>query len=267
MHLNIFKSNFSLFVLFSFLLSTLSCDQQKKANEESPGRPYEVEEINFSKTQKNCESNCAGLAISYPNLKDESFSAVNATIKKTIKEELLKYILESNGNQNIEDLSETFIASFEAFKKEFPDVKTPWSIEINADLNYTNRSFLSFSVNTYSYTGGAHPNGFIQYINIDSESGKQIEELSFFVNSEEKLKDLVERSFRKKHNIPDNGDLAESGFQFEDNAFALTSNYGFTKAGMVFYYNSYEIAPYAEGPTEIRIPFHELKGIYKHKTL
>ena len=262
-----FKSNFFVFVLLSFLIGTLSCDQQKKTEKESPGRTYEVEEINFTKTQRNCESNCAGIIITYPKLKDESYSEVNTSIKHIIKEELLKHILETDKDLNIEDLSESFIATFEDFKKEFPDVKTPWTIEINSDLNYVNRAFLSLSTDTYSYTGGAHPNRFVQYINIDPQSGKRIEELSFFINNEEKLKDLVERSFRKKYNIPQNGNLAEAGFQFEDNTFALTNNYGFSKAGMVFYYNSYEIAPYAEGPTEIRIPFHELKGIYKHKTL
>jgi hypothetical protein len=39
----------------------------------------------------------------------------------------------------------------------------------------------------------------------------------------------------------------------------MNDNYGFTTQGIVFVFNSYEIASYAEGPTEILIPYEKIR--------
>jgi hypothetical protein len=41
----------------------------------------------------------------------------------------------------------------------------------------------------------------------------------------------------------------------------LNDNFAVAKRGIIFYFNSYEIAPYAMGPTELLIPYAKLSGI------
>jgi hypothetical protein len=62
------------------------------------------------------------------------------------------------------------------------------------------------------------------------------------------------------------GDAADSaGVSSEELGppFTLNDNYGFRKEGIVFFYNVYEIGSYAEGPTEILIPYERLEGWLK----
>jgi hypothetical protein len=77
---------------------------------------------------------------------------------------------------------------------------------------------------------------------------------------EEKLTQLGEKAFRKERALTDTASLQKNYFEFPANKFTLNQNYGFTKEGIVFYYNSYEIAAYAAGPTEVIIPYEEIKG-------
>ena len=42
-----------------------------------------------------------------------------------------------------------------------------------------------------------------------------------------------------------------------------SKNFLLSPDGIKFYYNAYEIAPYAAGPTEITIPYESLKDILK----
>jgi hypothetical protein len=48
---------------------------------------------------------------------------------------------------------------------------------------------------------------------------------------------------------------------FENDQFFLPDNFAIVEEGITFFYNSYEIAPYAMGATELILRYDELKGI------
>jgi hypothetical protein len=45
---------------------------------------------------------------------------------------------------------------------------------------------------------------------------------------------------------------------FEGGKFALPENMGLTRDGVLLFYNSYEVAAYAEGETKFVIPYGKL---------
>jgi hypothetical protein len=53
----------------------------------------------------------------------------------------------------------------------------------------------------------------------------------------------------------------EGEFWFDNNKFHLNENFLFTKTGITFFYNEYEIACYACGTTEIEIPYKNIKSL------
>jgi hypothetical protein len=73
------------------------------------------------------------------------------------------------------------------------------------------------------------------------------------------LTNLGNKIFRQARQLADTASLSDNYFEFPEDKFQLNKNYGFKKEGIVFFYNSYEIAPYAAGPTEVVIPYEELK--------
>ena len=71
--------------------------------------------------------------------------------------------------------------------------------------------------------------------------------------------DFAEQKFREAHNISENEPINSTGFWFKDDTFSLPETVGFTKENIVFQYNQYDIASYAEGPIELTIPITEAK--------
>lgn len=212
------------------------------------------------------KSPCSVVVINYPQFAPGPalHGQINALIQKELSTILSDNIMEADGNESTEDLTRMFLQGYQEFKANFPESKTPWYLKLDVVVGRTDRSFISLSINHSSYTGGAHPNSTISYLNVSSE-GKLITELDFFVNSEAKLKDLAQKEFRKKYELAADQKLSDKGFLFENDEFQLSENYGFTSSGMIFYYNPYEIASYAEGPIALLIPYSDMAGIYKHK--
>ena len=77
------------------------------------------------------------------------------------------------------------------------------------------------------------------------------------------LTQIGDKIFRQAKQLSDTASLIDNYFEFPEDKFELNKNYGFKKEGIVFYYNNYEIAPYAAGPTEVLIPYNELKDWVK----
>nr|MCU0409966.1 RsiV family protein [Bacteroidales bacterium] len=78
---------------------------------------------------------------------------------------------------------------------------------------------------------------------------------------ENELNNTAEKIFRAEKQLSPDANLESEGFWFEGNKFYLNKNFGIKNDGLVFYFNSYEIAPYAMGPTEIKIPYATIKKL------
>ncbi|HKY62130.1 MAG TPA: RsiV family protein, partial [bacterium] len=76
---------------------------------------------------------------------------------------------------------------------------------------------------------------------------------------EEPIQALGEKAFRRARDLPAETDLNDAGFTFE-NGFRLNENFAAGPEGLIFYFNPYEVASYADGPTELLIPYSELKS-------
>ena len=50
---------------------------------------------------------------------------------------------------------------------------------------------------------------------------------------------------------------------FFNEDFDLPNNIGFNDEGIMFFYNVYDIASYADGITEFTVPYHTLEALLK----
>ena len=67
--------------------------------------------------------------------------------------------------------------------------------------------------------------------------------------------------FRKQEGLSPTQSL--ENYFFENQKFSLNTNFLITKKGLLFYYNSYEIRSYAEGPMELLVPYTAISGLLK----
>lgn len=138
-----------------------------------------------------------------------------------------------------------------------------WQMEAGFDISET-EEYVCLTSHGWAYTGGAHGNGFSFYHYFLKENGDELQ-LEEFTLDEETLLAIGEKYFREQQEIGPDVTFDEAGFWFENNVFFLNDNFYFTDQEMVFVYNSYEIAPYAAGVIDVRVPLSELEGVVKRE--
>ncbi|MEK7183608.1 MAG: RsiV family protein [Patescibacteria group bacterium] len=151
----------------------------------------------------------------------------------------------------------------------FMNLKRTVDIVYNIKLNQFH--LLTVGLDEYSYTGGAHSNQRMQYINID-RGGDQLLSLDDIIKPEH-LKVFLQ--YEKAQLLADNReslypevadeydalieDLAVLTSEQQLDTYGSDTNFFLTPTSIVTYYNSYDIAPYAAGPIFVEIPFTDIK--------
>ncbi|MCR9250743.1 MAG: DUF3298 and DUF4163 domain-containing protein [bacterium] len=254
-------------------------DQAAKNSDSSDGtttikdevKKEESEEISYSeasinKSFGNCADEskpCAKVVVTYPSYDGSNSKFVNKQINKRIATVLADYLPDTKVRTSDPDkVADMILADYEKFIKEYNDVSEKWNINVEAEISHINGNILSIAVQEKSYTGGAHGNTKLTYINYNWNSKKELSGKDLVTNWS-KLTKVAEKYFRKSKGYSDRDDLGEKGYFFENGKFELTKNIGLTKQGLNVYFNSYEIAPYVMGPSSITIPYSEISDILK----
>lgn len=139
-----------------------------------------------------------------------------------------------------------------------------WAVDVSNSIDETNSGYVQLSLNSWTYTGGAHGNGWSEDLLLDRESGRVLY-LSDFFTDIEALTNLAEPIFRGSQGLEMDASLEEAGYWFEGGVFHLNENFAFTNESIEFFYNTYEIAPYAAGPISLTIPLDQIKHLLKRK--
>lgn len=154
-----------------------------------------------------------------------------------------------------------YFDSLSQLEAQLSETDQLWDLEGSIEIKeYDN--FVELNLSAWSYTGGAHGNGFSSYELIDYDLGGVLH-LEDFIQDVPTFTLLAEKYFRAANDIAEGADLGELGFWFADNTFSCNENFYFDSNGMHFLYNSYEIAPYSAGPISFNIPLYELKPFLK----
>ncbi len=174
--------------------------------------------------------------------------------------EILKNAILIDGEQSIEDAARSFIDAYDEFAEDHSTglISAAWYKKAQARVINNTPLFLTLETAIDEYTGGAHGSHLTFYHNIDVQKSKKIALDELF--HDDKFVDFVkiaEKQFRKQENISVDYSLEEDFF-FEGGKFTLNDNFGLGKSSLIIYFNEYEIRPYAEGSTQIEIPYTDL---------
>ncbi|WP_373492937.1 PdaC/SigV domain-containing protein [Aquiflexum sp.] len=239
-------------IVFLFLISLLSCNVGTKK--------LDVKTEVFHR--KACHGdNCAELNLMYPFFVGEN--EVSIVLNILIEEKIIQTVdvQEEIKATGLEGAVANFLDSYVDFMVDFESTQD-WEIKLDAKVTYENEKIISIVFETYSFTGGAHPNSFRQYLNFDKQKNTKIDNNSMIID-EQKLLEMTESKFREIHQVKKDIPLKETEMFFldENDEFFLPSSIGFENDSLVLFYNSYEIGPYVMGTTEIKFAKSELIGI------
>lgn len=260
-------------ILFIFLLAACSSntDQPSPSQPTTPPPADRVEALSYEvrtveKKDPNCietAAQCTYIRFVYPEVVGGPARAKDA-INKAVIDFLLQGAEESQQFDTIDKAMDSFIANYRKFKNEFPDAPYNYTDDREVKIAYQSSGILSLDFNHTWFTGGAHPNLSRTLASYDATTGEKFK-LSELLIADYKLRldEFGEKRFREVRRLTADMNLSEAGFNFEGEKFTLNNNFYADKDGITFYFNPYEIAAYAAGPTEFTLSYSDIKLLIK----
>lgn len=248
------------------ILLALACAGCRKPPDPAAPSPLRFETRQYQRLFPGCgdkekrEEPCVTFRVSYP----EAIAAPTDAIRLHVNAEILAALHAKDAPHGFQAEAESLIDDFRKSREEFDDTSIAFYVRRSAEIHRSTAHILSIEVTDESYTGGAHPNAFRSYINLHPSTGLTLNLNELLApEAAPKLNALAETAFRRVRGIPVGRSFSEAGFTFPNGTFTLPRQWGATENGLIFYFNSYEIAPYSEGPTEFALPWSALREIIK----
>jgi hypothetical protein len=140
-----------------------------------------------------------------------------------------------------------------------------WEKTVSMAVVYNSSYMLCIEYLRYAYSGGAHGMTNISYDIIHLDQAKLLSYSDVFVEgADSTLSVLLTKQLRKDYQIPGDVSLKQAGF-FVDQVIPNHNIY-VDGNGIGFLFNSYEIAPYSQGATNIYLEFKQIKELVKMGT-
>jgi hypothetical protein len=210
--------------------------------------------IIFSEVNELYENN-AVVELNIPKAEGntEQSKAINKVIENHIAN-MLVFLEEPSDTLQLSYAINKFDSEFKRFKEEFEESSMVWDASFDGEVTYQSSELISIAINGYVNSGGAHGNSNVTFFNFDA-SGKRLSFNDIFEN-QDALTSLVNSYFEAETE-------GSNINYFFGEEFHLPANIGFNDEGVIFFYNVYEIASYADGITEFTIPFDEIDSYLK----
>lgn len=130
---------------------------------------------------------------------------------------------------------------------------------MKSNFIFNENDVLSYRVNITDNTGGAHGMHESYFLNFNALTGKVIHLDDIFTGDyEPALTQQLLAELEHMMKVKTQKDLEDLGF-FASDSLAPTENFYVTEKEICFYYNIYEIAPYAVGSLNVKIPFDAVR--------
>lgn len=184
------------------------------------------------------------------NIYDHCFDVRNDSSSVEVLLNSLKDMYLSNYRSSNADLYQEGAASFD------------WEKQKEVRILHNEKEVLSIEFYDYGFTGGAHGLSLTNFHVFDLKDGHLVTlEEVFRDDYTNDLRDIINSAARKKYHLQRNQPMTDAGFFVE--YLDPTPNFYITKDGMGFFYNQYEVAPFALGPIEIFVSYSDLVRILR----
>ena len=240
--------------------TTLSGDSQTQDKEAIVDVLYDISMEEIFVKDTNCRSelkDCSHILISFPVFNDIKYSRANLKINHLIADLVGYGDAESNSIVDIGLAANNIIKDYNSFKTDFPESSQIWHFRLKSGITFQDKEKISILFLSESFMGGAH--GSLNQIYLNFDSNGNILKGEDLIDNLDLFKSIAEKKFRIKKNIKEGETYSSVGFNFPNDKFRLAAHIGMSDNAYIIHYNSYEIAPYASGPTQLEIRFDELK--------
>ena len=207
--------------------------------------------------------------------KDSISEAVNYTLKQTFFGDLYaklapRTFVDTIASSLIGDYRRDVLESYRTDVENgvIPENMPKWynyDFRITSTLEKGRDSIWNYQMTTFQYTGGAHPNTWSKWVNIDALTGRPLEKDETFATADKAeirrliLEKIIEATNERLETdtVTSLEGLHANGVLLDEDVF-IPENFLLKDYEVTFLYNPYEIAPYYMGQFELHIPNDEI---------
>lgn len=176
--------------------------------------------------------------------------------------DILKQYADAYANDYRHDLEPTFLQESKKLTEDGEHVNTrSWYAyykQLDSKILYYEKNLLIYKINYSENTGGAHGMYTTTFVNFDLSRKKMIHLGDLFEGEyQDELSDCIWDQLMTDHHAKSRDELENLGYGVT-NEITATENFYLSDKGITFYYNVYDIAPYAMGPVSVTIPFSKV---------
>lgn len=207
---------------------------------------------------------CILFQIEYPVITGKVDQAIAQVINKNIKADILEMAMGAENAESFQAFIDELSGSYDSLINDFDDYAQSWGFEINSDILFQHQNFISVATSVFTYTGGAHPNNSQVYRSYDLRTGQAIRLDNILQEGyAAALNNAAEIEFRMLKEIPPSESLESAGYWLKEGVFQLNNNFAIINQSLMFYFNPYEIGPYALGATELELKLSDYGALIK----
>lgn len=166
----------------------------------------------------------------------------------------LPYTNSKNFNDKIENIKNKYLN----FLEVGINTDTQYSLIISYDVFEYTEDILSFKINTSVFLGGAHPNSYIDTIVYDFKKDKEIFLEEILESTLEEISNLCKEKIIKENLLKE----YYVDYMVKDGLKPISKNFkrfAIEKNCIIFFFEKYQIAPYAAGEFSVSLDKNVIK--------
>lgn len=200
--------------------------------------------------------------ITYPVVAGAAAGRLNPVIQRWLGARCPEPQARTQSFNDVRSCAAAYLTACQSMKTELAGQDPAFGCTLDAlsDVRLDAAGMLSVVYTTYAYTGGAHGNTVVSYLNLDLHSGRALSMDDLLDHPVPgRLTALIETAMRHDRHIAATRSLEQAGFlvgklPMPDDALALPQ-------GLLFTYQSYTVAPYVMGQPSALVPWSALAGM------
>jgi hypothetical protein len=239
-----------------FLLSILNVSAQQADT-------MAFQQDSFISIRKKTDSTAqCRFLIRYPHFNGRSplDSSINFIIKNWVTGDTMSG--DTIRTSSLQAAADSFFHEWEITNSEFSNAEwTSFNYELNVSVLHQNKNYITLDISSFSYLGGEQAIEITSLFAYEKATGQAIFSWKELFTDTASVLKIAEQQFRKDKGIAISKSVSEEWF--EGSSFRLTDNVGFTKTGVLFFYNAYEIASYLNEQNRLEIPYSKIEPYLK----
>jgi hypothetical protein len=252
------------------LLSLLSCTFFACKPKETPvvvqTLPAQSEMRQCHKQRCVQNNRCANYSVMFPQ-----FSGGDPVAMKAISEMVHGFILSYVGGNNnlpfevaLDSAGIQFCEQFLQDQKENPGMELGYDLNLTSNLLVNNPKIMTVELACNNYTGGAHPTTTSNLATFDIQNKGKVVPVTAMITDTTAVLPMLEKAYKASKGMSESGNIGDLLYS-PASKLTLPQNVCVIKEGIRFFYNEYEVAPYAVGSSDVTLTWEQLGALADRK--